>query len=143
MTNPFLDSIIIFLVFLSSYSIIFVYFSSVVFGREVLLLVLHLLAPWLSLQSLSHKRSRIRHLRGIDDIILLENYTMKTRFLLINLHSFALRFPINVAWPLLKSTSLFFCCFFFLLSLLLLFGTWEGGVVVSLFFCLFLPKFDF
>lgn len=64
---------------------------------------------------------------------------MKTRFLLINLHSFALRFPINVAWPLLKSS--FF--FFFLLSS---FGVvWDlgGGVVVSLLFCLFLPKFDF
>ena len=91
------------------------------------MLVLHLLAPWLSLQSLSHKRSRTRHLRGIDEIILLENYTMKSRFLLIKLHPFALRFPINVAWPLVKSTSLFFllssfvvvwvlggggCCFF-------------------------------
>ena len=67
---------------------------------------------------------------------------MKTRFLLINLHSFALRFPINVAWPLLKSTSLFFF-FFFCFPLLLLFGTWKGGCCFFVFFLLFLPKFDF
>ena len=106
------------------------------FGREVLLLVLHLLGPWLSLQSLSHKRSRIRLLRSIDDIILLENYTMKSRFLLIKLHPFALRFATNVAWPLK-------CTFFFAFLFCCCLGLGRG-IVVSLFlFCLLLPKFDF
>ena len=48
---------------------------------------------------------------------------MKTRFLLINLHSFALRFPINVAWPLLKSTLLLFFSFLFCCCL----GLGRGG----------------
>ena len=44
----------------------------------------------------------------MDETILLENSAMKSLFLQINRHLFALRFATNVAWPL--KCAFFFCC---------------------------------